>query len=176
MHIEKEKAFRKYRKIAYMTEKITIEALDDKDILILRTLQQNARLTVKQVAAECHLSLTPVFERIKRLEKEGYIKKYVTILDAEKLHRGFVVYCSVKLSPLNKQVAEDFCNRIRDISEVTECYNISGKFDYLLKVHSPNMKYYQEFILNVLGSIPNLGTIESTFVMEEVKHNFGVVI
>lgn len=159
-----------------MAEKITIEALDDKDILILRTLQQNARLTVKQVAAECHLSLTPVFERIKRLEKEGYIKKYVTILDAEKLHRGFVVYCSVKLSPLNKQVAEDFCNRIRDISEVTECYNISGKFDYLLKVHSPNMKYYQEFILNVLGSIPNLGTIESTFVMEEVKHNFGVVI
>lgn len=159
-----------------MTEKITIEALDDKDILILRTLQQNARLTVKQVAAECHLSLTPVFERIKRLEKEGYIKKYVTILDAEKLHRGFVVYCSVKLSPLNKQVAEDFCSRISDISEVTECYNISGKFDYLLKVHSPNMKYYQEFILNVLGSIPNLGTIESTFVMEEVKHNFGVVI
>ncbi len=84
-----------------MTENNLIESIDEKDILILRTLQQNARLTVKQVAAECHLSLTPVFERIKRLEKDGYIKRYITVLDAEKLHRGFVVFCSVKLSPLN---------------------------------------------------------------------------
>ena len=147
---------------------IILENLDEKDILILRTLQQNAKLTTKQVAAECHLSLTPVFERIKRLENEGYIKRYITVLDAEKLHRGFMVFCSVRMSHMNKDVAEDFCERIRNIPEVTECYNISGKFDYMLKVHSPNMKYYQEFILNVLGNIPNLGSIESTFVMEEV--------
>lgn len=159
-----------------MAEKTTFENLDEKDILILRTLQQDAHLTVKQVAATCHLSITPVFERIKRLEKEGYIKRYITVLDAEKLHRGFVVFCSVKLTQINKQVAEDFCRTICAIPEVTECYNISGKFDYLLKVHSPNMKYYQEFVLNVLGSIPHLGTLESTFVMEEVKHNFGIVI
>lgn len=159
-----------------MAENNIIETLDEKDIMILRTLQQNARLTVKQVAAACHLSLTPVFERIKRLEREGYIKRYITVLDAEKLHRGFVVFCSVKLSPLNKQIAQDFCDTINEIPEVTECYNISGRYDYLLKVHSPNMKYYQEFVLNVLGAIPNLGTIESTFVMEEVKHQFGVSI
>lgn len=152
------------------------ENLDEKDILILRTLQQNAKLTTKQVAAECHLSLTPVFERIKRLENEGYIKRYITVLDAEKLHRGFIVFCSVRMSHMNRTVAEDFCERIRHIPEVTECYNISGKFDYLLKVHSPNMKYYQEFILNVLGNIPNLGSLESTFVMEEVKHHFGITI
>lgn len=163
--------------IFIMTEKIiTQEKLDEKDILILRTLQQNAKLTTKQVAAECHLSLTPVFERIRRLENEGYIKRYITVLDAEKLHRGFIVFCSVKLAQMNKSVAEDFCNRIKDIPEVTECYNISGKFDYLLKVHSPNMKYYQEFILNVLGAIPSLGSLESTFVMEEIKHHFGITI
>lgn len=159
-----------------MTEKLSFENLDEKDILILRALQQNARLTTKEVALKCHLSVTPTFERIKRLEREGYIKRYITVLDAEKLHRGFVVFCSVKLSPLNKKVAEEFCRVISEVPEVTECYNISGKFDYMLKVHSPDMRYYQEFVLNVLGQLPMLGSLESTFVMEDVKHTFGVAI
>ena len=159
-----------------MTENITYENLDEKDLAILRVLQQNAKYTTKEIAHECHLSLTPTFERVRRLEREGYIKRYITVLDAEKLHRGFIVFCSVKLSPLNKDVALKFCETIRDIPEVTECYNISGKFDYLLKVHSPNMKYYQEFVLNVLGQLPMLGSLESTFVMEEVKHQFGITI
>lgn len=153
-----------------------IETLDETDIKILRCLQQDARLTIKEISREVSLSSTPVFERIKRMEREGYIKRYATILDAEKLHKGFVVFCSVKLSPLNKKVAEDFCETIKNIAEVTECYNISGKYDYLLKVHAPDMKYYQEFILNVLGQLPMLGSLESTFVMEEVKNDFGIAI
>ncbi len=152
------------------------EHLDDTDIAILRALQQDARLTTKQLSAKVHLSTTPVYERTKRLEREGYIKRYITVLDAEKLNKGFVVYCSVKLSPLNKKVAQEFCRTIMEIPEVTECYNISGKFDYLLKVHSPGMKYYQEFVLNVLGELPMLGTLESTFVMEEIKHVYGVAL
>ncbi len=156
--------------------KAIIETLDETDIKILRCLQQNARLTIKEIATEVLLSSTPVFERIKRMEREGYIKRYVTVLDAEKLHKGFVVFCSVKLATINKKVAEEFCATIREIPEVTECYNISGKYDYLLKVHAPDMKYYQEFILNVLGQIPMLGSLESTFVMEEVKNDFGVAI
>jgi Lrp/AsnC family leucine-responsive transcriptional regulator len=75
-----------------------------------------------------------------------------------------------------REMAQQFTEAVRDIPEVTECYNISGKFDYLLKIHSPNMKYYQEFILNVLGKLPMLGSLESTFVMEEIKHQYGVVI
>ena len=156
--------------------KTIIETLDETDIKILRCLQQNARLTIKEIASEIMLSSTPVFERIKRMEREGYIKRYVTVLDAEKLHKGFVVFCSVKLSPLNKKVAEEFCEIVRGINEVSECYNISGRYDYLLKVHAPDMKYYQEFVLNVLGQLPMLGSLESTFVMEEVKNDFGVVI
>ena len=66
--------------------------------------------------------------------------------------------------------------QIQDIPEVTECYNISGSYDYLLKIHAPNMKYYQEFILNVLGTIDSLGSLESTFVMAEVKHQYGIHI
>ena len=153
-----------------------IENLDPVDIALLRALQQDARLTTKELAQRVNLSSTPVYERVRRLEREGYIKRYVTVLDAEKLHQGFVVFCSVKLSPINKKVAEEFREAIFDSPEVTECYNISGHYDYLLKVHSPSMKYYQEFVLNVLGQLPMLGSLESTFVMEEVKHQFGVVI
>lgn len=155
---------------------LNIETLDATDIALLRALQQDARLTTKELAQRVNLSTTPVFERIKRLEREGYIKRYVTVLDAGKLKRGFIVFCSVKLSPINKKVAEEFCAAIRDIPEVTECYNISGHYDYLLKVQSPDMKYYQEFVLNVLGQLPMLGSLESTFVMEEIKMLYGVVI
>lgn len=100
----------------------------------------------------------------------------VAILDAEKLNKGFLVFCNVKLKRMNKEIALDFTRRIMDIPEVTECYNISGRFDYLLKIQSPDMKYYQEFILNVLGTIESLGSIESTFVMDEIKNNWGVTI
>lgn len=153
-----------------------METLDSKDILILRTLQENARLTTKELAARVNLSSTPVFERLKRLESGGYIKKYIAVLDAEKLNLGFIVFCRVKLSRLNKEIATDFTRIIRDIPEVTECYNISGSYDYLLKIHALNMKHYQEFLLNVLGTIECLGSIESTFVMDEVKHNYGIHI
>ena len=159
-----------------MQSKTYTENLDSVDIQILRLLQQDARITIKDLSREVNLSSSPVFERIKRMEREGYIKRYVTVLDAEKLHKGFIVFCSVRLSPLNKKVAEEFCKIIQDIPEVTECYNISGHYDYLLKVHSPDMKYYQEFILNTLGQLSMLGSLESTFVMEEVKNAFGIVI
>lgn len=151
-----------------------MDSLDKVDLQILRTLQENARLTTKELASRVSLSSTPVFERWKRLEREGYIKKYVAVLDAEKLHQGFVVFCNVKLKRINHDIAEEFARTIRSIPEVTECYNISGSFDYLLKIHAPNMKYYQEFLLNVLGTIDSLGSLESTFVMDEVKHDFGI--
>ena len=146
----------------------TFDKLDKVDLQILRTLQENARLTTKELAARVSLSSTPVFE--------GYIKKYIAVLDAEKLNQGFVVFCSVKLRRLNRDIAAEFTRIIQDIPEVTECYNISGSYDYLLKIHAPNMKYYQEFILNVLGTIDSLGSLESTFVMAEVKHQYGIHI
>ena len=143
---------------------------------ILRTLQQNARLTTKELASRVSLSSTPVFERLRRLENNGYIKKYIAVLDAEKLNQGFIVFCNIKMSRLSRDIAQNFTQIIRDIPEVTECYNISGRFDFLLKIHAPNMKYYQEFVLNVLGTIENLGSLESTFVMDEIKHDYGIHI
>ena len=152
------------------------EKLDKVDLQILRTLQENARLTTKELAAQVSLSSTPVFERLKRLEREGYIKKYNAVLDADKLNQGFVVFCNVKLRRMNKDIAMEFTRIIQNNPEVTECYNISGSYDYLLKIHAPNMKYYQEFIINVLGTIDSLGSLESMFVMDEVKHDYGLHI
>ena len=126
-----------------------MEILDKTDLQILRVLQNNSRLTTKELAAKVNLSPTPVFERVKRLEANGYIKKYVAVLDPAKLNRGFVVFCSVKLRRLNRDIAAEFTRIVREIPEVTECYNISGDYDYLLKIHAPDMKYYQEFIINV---------------------------
>lgn len=152
------------------------DKLDKVDLQILRILQENARLTTKELAAQVSLSSTPVFERLKRLEREGYIKKYIAVLDADKLNQGFVVFCNVKLRRMNKDIAMEFTRIIQNIPEVTECYNISGSYDYLLKIHAPNMKYYQEFIINVLGTIDSLGSLESMFVMDEVKHDYGLHI
>jgi Transcriptional regulators len=159
--------------IAVLEEFYSMDTLDRTDLQILRTLQNNSKLTTKELAAQVNLSTTPVFERLKRLESEGYIKKYVAVLDAEKLNNGFIVFCSVKLRRLNRDIASEFTRIIQDIPQVAECYNISGEFDYLLKIHAPDMKYYQEFLLNVLGTIDSLGSLTSTFVMAEIKHTYG---
>lgn len=151
-----------------------MDVLDKTDLEILRILQDNARLTTKELAAKVHLSSTPVFERQKRLERNGYIRKYVAVLDANKLNQGFIVFCSVKLKQLNTAIAKSFTEIIQSIPEVTECYNISGDYDYMLKIHAPNMKYYQEFIINKLGMIDSVGSVKSTFVMDEIKHNYGL--
>ena len=153
-----------------------LEKLDKVDLQILRTLQENSRLTTKELATRVSLSSTPVFERLKRLEANGYIKKYIAVLDAEKLNQGFMVFCKVKMQHMNYDIAVQFAEIISGIPEVTECYNISGSFDYLLKIHAPDMKYYQRFILNVLGRVENLSSLESVFVMDVIKHEYGIHI
>ena len=151
-----------------------METLDKTDILILKALQENGRITVKDLALKVHLSPTPVFERMHRLEKEGYIQRYTAVLSPSKLGRGFVVFCSVKLRRMGKEIAHDFVSRVKGIPEVAECYNISGDSDYLLKIYAPDMKYYNDFLINTLGTIDSLGSIQSWFVMDEIKNSYGL--
>ena len=148
--------------------------LDETDLQILKTLQKNAKLTTKELADAVHLTPTPVFERQKRLERQGYIKRYVAVLNPDKLGLGLQVFCKVKLKQINHEIADSFTRRIQRIPEVTECYNTSGAYDYLLKVRARDMKQYQEFILNKLGDIDSVSSIESTFVISEVKQNYGI--
>ena len=164
--------------------------LDSTDIAILRELQNNSRLTIKELASKVNLSLSPVHERMKNLERNGYITKYTsphrskftvlqefwTIFIEEALDMGFTFFCKIKMRRINHDIATDFVNSIRNIPEVTECYNISGQYDYLLKVSASNMASYQSFVINVLGRIESMLSIESTFVMSEEKNTYGINI
>ena len=152
------------------------ETLDETDLQILRTLQKNAKLTTKELADAVHLTPTPVFERQKRLERRDYIRKYVAILNPEKLGQNLLVFVKVKLKQINHEIANAFERRIKRIPEVIECYNTSGQYDYLLKVRARDMQQYQEFVLNKLGEVENLASLESMFVMSEVKQSFGINI
>ena len=155
---------------------VTIESCDLKLEDQAALLGQTVNTTTKELAARVNLSTTPVFERLKRLERGGFIQKYVAVLDAQKLGRGFTVFCSVKLKQMNRGVARDFISVIKDIPQVAECYNVSGEYDYLLKIQAPDMKYYNEFIINVLGTIDSIGSILSSFVMDEIKNTHALYL
>lgn len=148
--------------------------LDRTDIKILKILQENGRITIKELAQKVHLSPTPVFERVHRMEASGVIERYTTVLNAARLGQGFIVFCSVKLRRMGKDIAIDFVDKIKNIPEVAECYNISGEYDYLLKIYAPNMQYYNEFCINILGTIESLGSIQSSFVMNPIKTSAGI--
>ena len=122
-----------------------IHELDETDLQILRILQANSRLTTKELAQQIHLSITPTYERQRRLERMGYIKGYVAVLDAYKMERGFMVFCNISMKQINKAIANEFRDVVGDWNEVTECYNISGDGDYLLKVCVSSMQKYQQF-------------------------------
>ena len=148
--------------------------LDETDLRILNILQTNSDITTKELDLKVNLSPTPVFERVKRIEKEGYIKKYVAILNAEKLSRGFIVFCNIRLKQHSKELGLQFMNSIKDINAITECYNISGDYDFMLKIHVENMPHYQDFVLNALGKIDNIGSLQSLFVMGEIKQSYAI--
>ncbi|MDR2918080.1 MAG: Lrp/AsnC family transcriptional regulator [Tannerella sp.] len=151
-----------------------MESLDAIDIKLLKLLQENSNRTVKELAALVNLSPTPVFERIKRLEKEGYIKKYTAILSNKKLNKGFVVFCNVKLKHHSIAFRNQFIKTVSDMPEITECYNTSGDYDFMLKIFAQSMEHYKNFIVDILNNEESIGSLQSIFVMEEIKHTYNV--
>ena len=147
-----------------------MEALDETDLLLLRTLCNNSKYTIKELASVVNLSPSPVFERVKRLENEGYIKKYIALIDPEKFNNGFMVFCNIKLKQHDRNIGHRFVADIMTINEVVECYNVSGDYDFILKVFAKDMKHYQDFVFNKLGSVESIGSTHSTFVMAEIKN------
>ncbi|WP_276484035.1 Lrp/AsnC family transcriptional regulator [Paraflavitalea pollutisoli] len=151
------------------------DTLDEVDLQLLRMLGENSNVTMKELAARINLSLSPVFERVKRLEANGYIQKYIALIDAEKLQYGLIVFCNIKLKQHDKKIGHDFVADIMRLNEVVECYNISGDYDFLLKVVARDMKHYQDFVFNKLGSVKSIGSTHSTFVMSETKHSHNII-
>ena len=156
-------------------ESSTSVKLDQKDLAILRLLQQNARITVKEISDKVHLSTTPVYERIKWMEETGVIKQYATLVDHSKVKKGLMAICYVSLKQHNKTAGAKFIRAINDMNEVIECYNISGEFDFMLKVVEENMDSYYDFHVNRLSEIENIGNVQSTFVMGVVKQTHVMV-
>lgn len=148
--------------------------LDAIDADILKMLQEDAHLTNREISLQLHLTTTPVHERIKRLEKEGYIKKYVAILDKKKLERGLIVFCNVSLKQHTHENGKKFVAEIQSLPEVIECYNIAGDYDFLLKILVKDMPAYQTFVLGGLGSLKSIGSVKSIFVMGEIKHSTSI--
>ena len=149
--------------------------LDQKDLAILKLLQQNARATVKEISDKIHLSTTPVYERIKRMEEAGVIKQYATLVDHSKVKKGLMVIVYVSLKQHNKTAGIKFIKAIHEMSEVIECYNISGEFDFMLKVVTENMDTYYDFHVNKLSEMENIGNVQSVFVMGIIKQTHVMV-
>ena len=149
--------------------------LDSKDLAILSLLQKNARITVKEISEQVHLSTTPVHDRIKRMEQNGVIKQYATLVDHAKVKKGLMVICYVSLKEHNKAAGVKFIKTIMALHEVIECYNISGEFDFMLKVVCEDMNTYYDFHVNKLSQLDNVGHMQSIFVMGIIKQTHQLV-
>ena len=145
--------------------------LDATDKQILNLLQENAKYTNKEIAEKLHMTTTPIFERIKKLEREGFIQKYVALVDRKKAQRSLVAFCDVSLKEHTTEYLECFQRDVQSLVEVVECYHIAGMFDYLLKVVVPDMETYQNFVAKKLASLDNIGRVQSSFVMTEIKYS-----
>lgn len=149
--------------------------LDTKDLAILRLLQDNARISVKEIAESVQLSTTPVHERIKRLEASGVIKQYATLIDGAKIKKGLMVICYVSLNQHSKKSGSTFIKLINDLPEVVECYSISGEFDFMMKIVTEDMNSYYNFHVNKLSQAENIGQVQSVFIMGVVKQTHALV-
>ena len=150
-----------------------LDAIDKK---LLDLLQKDSKRTNKELSNKFNLSVTAVYERIKKLEKEGVISKYVTLVKKEKVEKTFVAFCHIKLVQHTQDYVIKFEKEVANLVEVLECYHISGDYDYLLKVIVKDMDAFREFMVNKLTSINHIGSTHSMFVINEVKHTTAINI
>ena len=144
--------------------------MDLVDKKILGFLQEDNKQTNKELSSKLGLSVTAVYERVKKLERVGVIKKNVSLLDKSKVNMSFVAFCNIKLVQHSKDYVIQFENEVTKLKEVLECYHISGDYDYLLKVMVEDMEAFREFMVKKLTSIDHIGSTHSTFMISEVKH------
>lgn len=154
-----------------------VEKLDRLDRQILGILERDAKTAAKSMAEQLGLTKTPIYERIKRLEKEGYIKNYVAILDKEKIEQSITVFSFVSLDAQKGSLMDDFLERVQQFNEVTECYVVGGEFDFLLKVTVKSLDAYYDFAKTKIAALPNIGAVKSAFVLNEAKnsHHFPLL-
>ena len=145
-----------------------MDAIDKK---LLGLLQEDTKKTTKELSMVLNLSVTAVYERIKKLEREGVISKYVAILDRNKVEKAFVVFCHIKLIQHTKDLIHTFESEVIKLVEVLECFHVSGDYDYILKVHVKDMDEFREFMVTKLTGLKHIGSTHSSFMIGEVKNS-----
>ena len=149
---------------------------DSIDSKLLALLQKDSKQTNKELSNKLNLSVTAVYERIKKLEKSGVIDKYVALIKKEKVNKGFVAFCHIKLEKHSQEFVVKFEKEVANLSEILECYHISGDYDYLLKVLVEDMEAFREFMVKKLTSISHIGSTHSMFMINEVKHTTAITV
>lgn len=144
--------------------------MDITDRKLLMLLQQDSTKTTKELSLKLNLSVTAIYERIKKLEREGIINKYVAIIDQKKVEKNFVVFCHLKLIQHTKEYLTRFEQEVTKLEEVLECYHVSGDYDYILKIYVKDMEAYREFMVTKLTTLQHIGSTHSTFMISEVKN------
>ncbi|MBN8642966.1 MAG: Lrp/AsnC family transcriptional regulator [Flavobacteriales bacterium] len=144
--------------------------LDQLDKKLLLLLQTDTKKTTKELSLKLNLSVTAVYERIKKMEREGIISNYVALLNRNKIDKSFVVFCHIKLVQHSKEFLTKFESEVVQLDEVLECFHVSGDYDYILKILVKNMEEYREFMVTKLTTLQHIGSTHSTFMIGEVKN------
>jgi DNA-binding Lrp family transcriptional regulator len=145
------------------------QKLDDIDNAILEILQENSKLGMKEIAVQIGLTVTPTFERIKKMEKSGVIQGYGVRLDKRKIGKGLKVFCMVSLKEHNLELLEVFEKKITSLKEVATCFHIAGDYDYVMQIEVADMDEYETFLKYKLASIPSISNVQSSFVMSTIE-------
>lgn len=156
------------------TENLSTIRLDAIDLKIIRQLQSNARITNKDLASQLELTTTPIYERVKRLEKLNVIQAYVALINPVKVGKGLMALCMVRLEKHTKDKLAAFEKHVANIPEVVECYHLAGQYDYHLKILVRDMNAFQDFIVNKLSTNENLANVQSSFVMSKITDTTAV--
>ncbi len=143
---------------------------DPTDKKLLALLQENSKKSNKELAGKLGLSVTAVYERVRKLERGGIISRYVALVKPEKVDRSFTAFCQIKLVQHTKTNVTAFESQVTKLTEVLEVFHVSGEYDYILKVMVKDMEAYREFMLNKLTALDHIGSTQSTFVISPVKN------
>jgi len=149
---------------------------DETDRKLLLFLQQDAKQTTKELSYKLGLSVTAVYERVKKLENNKVIAKYVAILDKTKIDRNFIILCHVKLIQHKKEYVMQFEKEVMNLQEVIECFHVSGDYDYILKICVKDMEDYRNFMLTKLTTLQHIASTHSSFTISEVKNTTEITL
>jgi Lrp/AsnC family leucine-responsive transcriptional regulator len=148
--------------------------LDHIDKKLINLLQEDSKQTTKKLSLQLNLSVTAVYERVKKLEHQKVIERYVAIINKNKIEKSFLVFCHIKLIQHSKEHVTTFEREVLKLEEVSECFHVSGDYDYILKVYVKDMDAYRDFVVTKLTAIKYIGSTHSTFVIEQVKNNTAI--